>query len=115
MTEDERALRAAQNQALFREVNERIEALNTGFSLVLPMGDWVCECADDNCSERMSLTPAEYEAIRRHPDRFPVLPGHEVPEVETVVEVNDRYVVVEKFGAAKDFVVAHSARIHSTS
>jgi hypothetical protein len=111
MTPDERlALRAAENQSLFREVNERIEELNERFATMMPMSDWVCECADETCFETVSLTTAEYEAIRAHPARFPVLPGHELPEVETVVEANERFLVVEKRGAARRVAVALDPR-----
>jgi hypothetical protein len=107
---DARAVRAARNQSLFRQVNERIEELNEEFAKVAPMGDWICECADEDCFEPVSLTVAEYQEIRTHPARFPVLPGHEVPEVETVVETHERYLVVEKRGAAREFAVANDPR-----
>jgi hypothetical protein len=107
---DAPAIRAATRQSLFREVNERIEALNEEFSRIVPMGAWICECADETCFEHIELTMAEYEAIREHPARFPVMPGHEVPEVEIVVEANDRYVVVEKLGAARTLAVEHDPR-----
>jgi hypothetical protein len=81
--------------------SQRIEALNEEFSRILPIGDWICECADEECFAPIALTVDEYEAIRKHPARFPVLPGHELPDVETVVEGNDRYLVVEKVGVAK--------------
>src|SRR3954451_13157664 len=109
-TNDARAIRAAKHQSLFREVNERIEALNEEFSRILPIGEWICECADEECFEPVALTVAEYEAIRAHPARFPVLPGHEQPEVESVVETNDRYLVVEKVGEAEVVASRHDPR-----
>ena len=42
------------------------------------------------------MTPREYERIRTTARRFVVALGHEVDEVETVVETGDGYVVVEK-------------------
>ena len=44
----------------------------------------------------------EYEGVRRESMRFFVIPGHEDESVERVVERNERYVVVEKFGEAAD-------------
>jgi hypothetical protein len=44
----------------------------------------------------MRMTLAEYRSLRLDPHRFGVLPGHEVLEVEDVIERNDRYLVVEK-------------------
>lgn len=102
------ALRAARNQILLREVNERIKALNEAFDLLTPTGTWVCECADLSCIEQIELTLAEYEAIRAHGARFPVAPGHEVLEVERVVERHDRYYVVEKIGAGRRLAEAQS-------
>jgi hypothetical protein len=38
----------------------------------------------------------EYEAVRRDPMHFAVVGGHETPDVETVVERREGYVVIEK-------------------
>jgi hypothetical protein len=109
-----RELRAAQNQSLFRQVNERIEDLNDSFNVLLPVGDWVCECADESCFQRMAMTVAEYEAVRAHPARFPVLPGHELLDVEAVVERHEGYVVVEKLGAGGTFAAEVDPRSSGT-
>ena len=92
--------RAAANQAIFRSVNENLEALNSTFRSVIPVGDFVCECADASCAERIGLTTQEYEAVRAHPTYFAVRPGHMLPEVERVVSEHPGYVVVEKVGVA---------------
>jgi|SRR3954447_24343612 len=86
--------RAAKNQALFREVNERIEDLipNAAFSA------FICECMAETCDEQVSITIEEYEHVRSGGNRFFVLPGHEVSDVEQIVEANDRFVVVAKLG-----------------
>jgi len=111
MTADEaQAVRAAEHQSLFREVNERIQDLNEQFATTSATGDWICECADETCFEPISLTVAEYEAIRAHSARFPVMHGHERPDVETVVEVHERYLVVEKLGYARNTAIAHDPR-----
>lgn len=98
----DREARAGRNQSLFREINERMRELNEGFSLAAPTADWVCECANDACTERIELTPQEYEALRRHGASFAVAPGdaHVVPEAERVVERLERYWIVEKTGEA---------------
>jgi hypothetical protein len=87
--------RAARNQSLFREVNERIEDLASPASFA----GFICECMNEMCDEQVSLTLEEYEHIRSDSNRFLVLPGHNVPEVEEVVETSDRFVVVAKLGA----------------
>jgi hypothetical protein len=110
LADEARQVRAAQNQSLFREVNERIEGLNEGFGMILLMGEWVCECADETCVERMELTVEDYEAIRQHPNRFPVLPGHEQLDVEWVVEHHERYVIVSKLDKAGEVAREHDPR-----
>jgi hypothetical protein len=90
--------RAGKNQSLFREVNERIEDL----SAPALFSTFVCECMDGTCDARVSLTIEEYEQIRSNSNRFFVLPGHQVPAVETVTEGNDRYLVVAKLGAGEE-------------
>jgi hypothetical protein len=86
--------RAAMNQSLFREVNERIEDLSR--SAASP--SFICECADESCDASMALTLEEYERVRSDANRFAVLPGHQLAAVEEVVEGTDRYVVVAKLG-----------------
>lgn len=109
---EQEALRAARNQALYREVNEKMADLNEAFVELLDVGSsWVCECADIDCTESMSLTPAEYEELRAHPNRFAVLPEHVYLEVERVVDEHDGYVVVEKLGAGASFAVEHDPRV----
>jgi hypothetical protein len=98
--EKERADRAARNEAVFRRVNERLEELNEGFQLVTDNAEFVCECAQIECAERVHLTLAKYESIRSVPTHFIVKPGHVLPEEERVVEQNDEYLVVEKQGHA---------------
>lgn len=100
--QEEHAARAARTQSMFRAANERISTINEAFSHVLVHGDWVCECADPDCDERMQLTQAEYEGVRRLPTRFAVLPAeeHVFPEIETVTDRGERFWVVEKIGLA---------------
>lgn len=96
--------RAAHNQALFREVKERLEQLNETFVELAPFGSWVCECADTGCVEQVQMTFGEYEALREHSHRFAIAPSdaHVYPEVERVVDRTERYWLVEKIeqGAA---------------
>jgi hypothetical protein len=91
--------RIAANEALFRQINERIEQGHwpgeEHVSLALR-----CECARLGCNEMLDLPPRGYEEVREHPRRFIVKPGHEVPEAENVVARSRGYLVVEKFGTA---------------
>jgi hypothetical protein len=95
-----RADRAARNEAVFRRVNERLEELNEGFQLVTDNAEFVCECAKIDCAERIQMTLAKYEAVRRVSTHFIVKPDHVLPEEERVVEQEAHYMVVEKFGHA---------------
>lgn len=87
--------RAGRNEALFREANEAI-------ARGLWPGDgegtirFRCECARLDCNEVVPLTPTEYEHVRADPRHFALVPGHEMPEVESLVDRGAGYIVVEK-------------------
>jgi hypothetical protein len=87
--------RVARNETLFREVNERIKDVSDGDDTVSTT-EFLCECGDPECIEPVSLTPVEYEEVRRNPKHFAILPSHADPEVEVVVARNERFAVVEK-------------------
>ena len=78
---DASRLRAAKNQSLFRDVNERIEELSEKFD-ARAMVSFVCECALKDCVERLEMTHGEYEVLRRVPTHFAVKHGHEIEGVE---------------------------------
>src|SRR6266568_2304233 len=67
------------NEAVFREVNERIENLAETFDLKTQSLDLICECGDGSCTERVTMSRAEYEQLRSDPHNFAVHPGHEHP------------------------------------
>jgi hypothetical protein len=93
---DDRERRIAENEALFRQVNERVDQLNRSFSVVLDRGDYLCECGNGECTERVALTPEEYERVRAEPTLFVVSPGHAAPDIEDVVHHGDGFDVVRK-------------------
>lgn len=93
---DKRAKRVGENEVLFREINERLRELGEGFSLVTDTTEFVCECANTSCTERVRMTLAAYEEIRSDPKRFIVVKGHEEPEYEKVVGEDDLYLIVQK-------------------
>jgi hypothetical protein len=105
---DARDARFAKNEALFREVNERIAEVGERLQ-VLPEDELLafrCECGRAQCETPISMTPAEYEHVRSDNDRFAVVPGHEDQEIERVVERTERYVVVDKLPEAEPYVGA---------
>ena len=93
--------RLAQNEVLYRSVNEGLEPVNQSLedALKLP-SEWVCECADTGCTTRVRATVAEYESVRAKARQFLVYPGHVDPSVEHVVRGNERFTVVEKLDAS---------------
>ena len=92
--------RAARNEALFREVNERIAAAGSGFEAsTLKV---VCECSRASCAETFDVDFGEYEAVRARGDLFAILEDHVDPEVERVVERRGAFVIVEKHGIGAD-------------
>ena len=101
--------RAARNQSLFREVNERIASLSRRFEAELMPTSYICECLDTACTALLELPFGEYERLRAQ-GRFFVLPGHEDPAVEVVVQATDRYLVVEKIGAGVEIADALNPR-----
>ncbi len=93
---DERAERIGLNEALFREVNERVRAINEAFSDILGDADFVCECGQADCTDRIKLPLGDYERVRGDATLFFVKPGHQIRDVEIVVESHDGWLVVRK-------------------
>jgi len=96
---DARDERLAQNEAIFRTVNESIEQQALKFG-GLDNYQFICECAASECFERITLTLEQYERIRGEGRTFVVIPGHEYDEIELVIEKQATYSVVRKDGAA---------------
>lgn len=94
---DAREQRVIRNEALFREVNERIAEISRSGLI-----EFLCECGEETCLESIGLTCEEYEEVRSVSDRFVMKPGHEHLDFERVIDRHDRYVVVDKAGQAGD-------------
>jgi hypothetical protein len=107
---DAREKRLAKNETLFRSVNERIEEAADPMSDDEHTFEFFCECSNTDCTFLLPMTVAEYEAVRANPRHFVVAPGHELPEIETVVAREANYQVVTKCGEAADFVTEHDPR-----
>ena len=100
---DDRERRLAQNEALFRELNERVETVADRLGGDGPY-EFLCECANADCTFRISLPLSVYESIRADPQQFVVLPLHYTPEVEDLVIEEDTHWVVRKTGEAGKYV-----------
>jgi hypothetical protein len=92
--------RAARNEALFREVNENIARLEDSYGTTATEPAFICECANDGCTEQFAVDLETYQRVREQPRLFFVLPGHQHPELERVVETHSDYLIVEKTGEA---------------
>jgi hypothetical protein len=93
---DEKVKRA-RTEALFRDVNERIAESAQRFDAASTQ--FVCECADPNCTHRVEATLAEYEGVRADGATFMLAPGHAHNDIERVVEDRGRFHIVEKVQA----------------
>jgi transcription initiation factor TFIID subunit TAF12 len=88
------AQRRATNEALFRDVNERIAETAERFDA--SGTEFVCECSDPNCTHRVEASLAEYEQVRDESTTFLVVPGHEQGDIERVIADRGRFRIVEK-------------------
>jgi hypothetical protein len=94
---DDRRRRLARNEAAFREVNERIESLNRGIAAISDQSmQIVCECGDLHCGRQLRIDIPAYERVRADSACFIVIPGHDDPTVEHIVEETKGYHVVRK-------------------
>ena len=93
--------RVAANEAKFRDANEIIRKQADKLPLERDSHvPFLCECANTGCTEVLRLTLDNYEAVRANPHTFAIVPGHQEPESETVVDgiggARDGFAVVEK-------------------
>jgi hypothetical protein len=86
--------RLARNQALFREVNERLLELSEGFQD--GSMQFVCECSNEDCTLTVKMNHREYESVRGHSTFFVIATGHEILEVEKIIDRHDGWTIVQK-------------------
>jgi hypothetical protein len=84
--------RLAANEVRFREINESAQPQRESQG----SGRFVCECADRSCLAWLEVPLDAYALVRANPLRFVVLPTHEIPDVEEVVDRRPGYLVIEK-------------------
>ena len=95
--------RVANNEAIFRAANERMAGWEERHA-ASATEIYYCECADIECRDRVELGKADYERIRSNSRHFVIVPGHEVPDIETVIEENDGWSIIEKPDEVADIV-----------
>jgi hypothetical protein len=91
--------RLGKNEAIFRDVNERIEAGQLPADADQRVA-FCCECARLGCNQLIEITIGEYERVRAHPRRFVLAVGHELDGIEKIVETASDHIVIEKIGDA---------------
>jgi hypothetical protein len=87
-------VKRARTEALFRDVNERIAESAQRFDA--DSTQFVCECADPNCTNRLEATLDEYEEVRADGATFMLADGHEHDDIEQVIQRKARFNIVEK-------------------
>lgn len=99
--------RIAQNDATFRNANERIGVAAGIYGAEMPV-PFICECADPGCSEIVRVGLEHYEEVRANPRHFLNVPGHEAAGQGTAVLIAQRegYVIVETIGHAGEVAEA---------
>ena len=93
--------RTARNEEIFRGLNERIEQGAEQHGVEAPLR-FHCECGQASCVDTIDIRPPDYERVTHERYRFVLVPGHENPEIERIVEQHADFLVVEKIGEARE-------------
>jgi len=94
------AKKLKQNEITFKKVNEGIKKIEK--NSLTPTAqknnqiDFVCECSDENCFEKIRLTVVEFESFRRNQNQFIIKENHQTPEIEQEIGGSKDFVIVEK-------------------
>ena len=105
----ERAERIAENESIFRLANERMakwEERQRADAREL----YFCECGNAECREKVELVKADYERARSDSSTFFVVPGHEIRDLEAVIEQREDWVLVRKSPEVREQVESSDPR-----
>ena len=69
-----------------------------------------CECGVESCTAALWVPLGLYERVRADPMLFLIRPGHDLPDVESVVERGDGYAVVRKHEDVRPVAEASNPR-----
>jgi hypothetical protein len=103
--------RWAENEVVFRQANERVIKNISSVKVIAEedgqqeftdgMDDipllFYCECSNENCHQRISLTTKDYIKHHRSRSQFILIPGHHIPKIERIIKDCGTYIIVEKF------------------
>lgn len=104
-----REARVGQNESWFREINERLENNALEHWRISRRFEIVCECAREECTERISISFEAYEQLRLNSRTFAIIPGHIDPESERLVDTGT-FDIVEKVGKAGEVAESEDPR-----
>ena len=108
---DERERRMAQNEALFKEVNERVEGLaQTHRPARDAPYEFLCECANGDCTFRITLPPLGLRGGPGRPDAIRGAPDALHAEIEELVAEEETHWVVRKPREAGEYVKSLDSR-----
>ncbi len=99
-----------ENEMIFRRKNEKVvddledlDAMHSEEGDPHLMSDddlslrFMCECSDENCTDRINMRPSKYRELHTSRRTFIVKTGHQVDPIEEVVaQAADYNVVVKK-------------------
>jgi hypothetical protein len=91
-----RETRREHNQLRFREANERLHDAVADHGRALRRVPFLCECADDDCADRVEVEIADWEAVASQPNQFLMVRGHQRSEGEEVIGTLGEYDVARK-------------------
>jgi hypothetical protein len=94
----ERELKIARTESLFRDVNERIAETSERFAA--DEAEFMCECSDPACAERLEVPLEVYEDVRADATTFLLNPDHVEADVEKIVRRRSGYAIVKKVDEA---------------
>jgi hypothetical protein len=91
MSREERVL---QTEEFFRDVNEVIarSGASNGSS-------FLCECANPFCNVTFEMDGEDLKTLHSTPGYYVILAGHDIPELEEVVQHQNGYAIVRKRAA----------------
>jgi hypothetical protein len=84
------------NGTVFREMNEWTSESGAAEGHPHALERYVCECGDRTCWDVILVSPGEYESVRSMPTKFAIALNHENPEIDHVVQENERFTTVKK-------------------
>jgi hypothetical protein len=86
--------RVTQSEEFFRRLNEAIAE-----KLVVNRAPFFCECANPYCNVTVKLDRDDLKQLHSMNGFFAMRPGHQIPELETVVIQRPEYIVTQAIGS----------------